>query len=492
MNFHPLVIISCYLLSMKKHPRPSPAELPLSFEVDPEPATEILTALAGIPLLLQACRALRVPASVNRHLKLKLRDKGLDEPSMVESFIVLNAAGAECVDDFLHLSEDKGLAELIGHPMPTPSAARRFLLAFHDDENIDQAKQLRLPDQIAYIPAENQHLSGLALVNRDLIAEFGKKVPVEKIATVDQDATIIESSKQQAMVAYTGERGYQPMLALWAETDLILTDQFRDGNVPASMDPLEVAKVAFANLPPSVQTYYYRGDSACHESQLIKWLADQKREDGPQGPIYFAISARMSVALRETIISQVNEESWLRYGDEQGDVIQQCADVVFVSNEEAHNKLSQPLRYVAIRISKRQGELFADGSAVKYFALLSNIWEWGAVKLVNWHRQKAGTIEKVNDVLKNEYAAGVLPSGKFGANAAWLRLAVITHNLVTGLKRLALPEELLEARPKRLRFLIFNRAGRIVHHARKTILRIASSAERISRYWEEGMKSLAT
>src|SRR5215470_8540556 len=208
---------------------------------------------------------------------------------MVESFIVLNAAGAECVDDFLHLSEDKGLAELIGHPMPTPSAARRFLLAFHDQQIIDQARQLRLPDQIAYIPAENQHLSWLALVNRDLIREFSNKVPDEKIATVDQDATIIESHKQQATVAYTGERGYQPMLALWAETDLIVADQFRDGNVPALMDPLALAKAAFANLPPTVQTYYYRGDSACHESHLIRWLADQQREGGPQGPIGFAI-----------------------------------------------------------------------------------------------------------------------------------------------------------------------------------------------------------
>ena len=42
----------------------------------------------------------------------------------------------------------------------------------------------------------------------------------------------------------------------------------------------------------------------------------------------------------------------------------------------------------------------------------------------------------------------------FGANAAWLRLAMITHNLLTALKRLALPAELLRARPKRLRFLI--------------------------------------
>jgi len=64
----------------------------------------------------------------------------------------------------------------------------------------------------------------------------------------------------------------------------------------------------------------------------------------------------------------------------------------------------------------------------------------------------------VHDVLKNELAAGVLPCGRFGANAAWLRLAVITHNVLTALKRLALPAEYLSARPKRLRFVFLNLA----------------------------------
>ena len=42
-----------------------------------------------------------------------------------------------------------------------------------------------------------------------------------------------------------------------------------------------------------------------------------------------------------------------------------------------------------------------------------------------WHGEKAGTIERVHDVMKNDLAAGVLPSKYFGANGAWLRLAVI-------------------------------------------------------------------
>ena len=111
------------------------------------------------------------------------------------------------------------------------------------------------------------------------------------------------------------------------------------------------------------------------------------------------------------------------------------------------------------------------------------------MKLIEWHREKAGTIEGVHDVLKNELATGVLPSKYFGANAAWLRLAVIAYNVLTALKRLALPADLLRARPKRLRFLIFYTAGRLVHHARQMRLRLAREAEGIV-LWLEALRFL--
>ena len=64
--------------------------------------------------------------------------------------------------------------------------------------------------------------------------------------------------------------------------------------------------------------------------------------------------------------------------------------------------------------------------------------------------------------MKNDLAANVLPSKYFEANAAWLRLAVIAHKVLAALKRLALPANLLTARPKRLRSLIFHMPGRLV------------------------------
>src|SRR5579872_133985 len=458
-NSHPLGANFGYHPGMRKESKPSPTESPLLFEVDPEPASEVLTALGGIPLVVQAFRSLGVPGSVQQHVRVKERQRGYDEATFIESFVILNAAGGECLEDFERLREDAGLAELIGHEMPSPEAAWNFLRAFHEEKKIEEAQQRRLPGERAYIPEESAPLAGLGRVNRALVQRLGERCADQRVATVDQDATIIESRKREALATYEGERGYQPMLAVWAEMNVVLADEFRDGNVPAQMAPLSVARAAFAALPKTVKTYYYRGDSACQESELLKWLRDEKREGGPEGFIGFAISARMSEALHQALVA-VPEAEWKPYPKSSGEEIRECAEVPFVPGEKSEPKDSQPRRYVALRIRKRQGELFADGSAVRHFAVLTNLWAWKPERLIAWHREKAGTVERVHDVLKNE-------------------LAALAHNVLTALKRLALPPEWLSARPKRLRFLFLHTAGRVISHARKIVLRLSAGRERL-------------
>jgi Transposase DDE domain group 1 len=286
---------------MADRDRQSPTQQPLGFDYDEGNVEQGLTALAGIPVLLQAFRSLDLPRSVERHVSVKQRQRGLDEASYVESFVILNAAGGECLDDFAHLRQD-GVCELIGHDLPSPEAARKFLYQFHDDKLIEQAQQRLLPGQFSYIPEENQALEGLGRVNTDLVRELAHRGEPQKMATIDLDSTVIESWKQEAQPTYQGGRGYQPMLALWAEMNLIVADEFRDGNVPAVQEPLRVARRAFQSLPETVTEYYFRGDSACYDKHLMNWLRNEQREDFPRGPIRFAISARMQASLKEHIL----------------------------------------------------------------------------------------------------------------------------------------------------------------------------------------------
>ncbi len=455
---------------MPKRPSLSPTEQPLPFTYDEEATEEGVTALGGIPVLVQAFRSFAVGSSVKRNIALKQRQRGLPEDSYVESFVILNAAGGECLEDFEQLRADEGLAELIGHELPSPEAARKFLYQFHEEAKVEEAQQhaLRL-GQRSYIPGESAALSGLGAVNREMIQEFGRRTQ-DKIATIDLDATIIESWKREAQPTYQGSTGYQPMLALWSELNVVVADEFRDGNVGAHTQLLPVAKQAFSALPESVAEMYFRGDSACYEQELMRWLRDRKRTEGPQGFIGFGISAKMSEALRERL-RMLPEGLWKPYR-EDAEVEWEYAELQNWDPLEKAGEELDHIRYLTMRVHNKQGELFADGKLYKYYAVVTNRWDFDAKRLLEWQREKAGTIEAAHDVLKNELAAGVMPCGRFGANAAWLRLAVLTYNLLSALKRLALPPELLTARPKRLRFLIFNTAGRIIHHARSVICRL--------------------
>ena len=112
--------------------------------------------------------------------------------------------------------------------------------------------------------------------------------------------------------------------------------------------------------------------------------------------------------------------------------------------------------------------------------MVSNRRELTAVELVQWHWRKAGTIEHVHDVTKNELPLGVPPCGRFGANAAWYRLGLLTYNLLSALKWLALTPTMEAARPKRMRFSLFSLAGRIISHAGTVVLRIGRKAEALA------------
>jgi len=58
-------------------------------------------------------------------------------------------------------------------------------------------------------------------------------------------------------------------VAVWAEEQLVVADEFRDGNVAGGEDPLSSARRAFENLPVWVRQRYFRGDSASYCTPLL-------------------------------------------------------------------------------------------------------------------------------------------------------------------------------------------------------------------------------
>ncbi len=68
----------------------------------------MMTSFAGVPLVIEAFRALGLRRSIQKHLLLLQRQGKYEEADYVESFVSVFCAGGDCVDDFEILREDGG------------------------------------------------------------------------------------------------------------------------------------------------------------------------------------------------------------------------------------------------------------------------------------------------------------------------------------------------------------------------------------------------
>ena len=449
----------------------------LPFHLIQDTSKILLTSFGGLPLVMETFRSLGLPQAIKKHLALGQREGKYRDADYVESFVSVFAAGGDCVDDFEILRQDEGLKKL-GLRVPSPEAARWFLNGFHEEELLEG----RLPHQ-AFIPEETEGLKRLTVVQKALVKKATLKEQPWK-ATIDLDATVIESHKQQAYWTYLQEKGYQPLVAYWAEQDLILAEQFRDGNVPAGMELLPVLKEAISTLPPTVRLVRIRSDSAAYVHEVLDWC---RKEVSGRPRIEFAISADMTEELR-TPIQALPEEAWkpLRKVTDQGLIAgrKEWAEVEFVPSKPSRKKGMQPDRYLAIRIRPAQGELFQDGTPYHYFAVVTNMWSWDGERLLQWQRERCGTVEKTHDVLKNDLAGGVMPAKRFFANAAWWRLNALTYNVLSVMKRKSLPSSWCSIRLKALRYHLLCIAGRVIAHGRRLFLKIAKDHPSFHLYKE--------
>jgi len=385
------------------------------------------------------------------------------------------------------LAKDECLERGLGYAPPKVTAVREFLERFHDPE-LERQRPARDVQKSFIFPA-SAPVASLQEVQSGMVRRIAKlyeqQDQPQRIATIDQDATIIESYKAAAYCHYDDGRGYQPMVAVWAEADLVVADEFRDGNVPAKQAPLGCAKLAFAALPGNITQRYFRGDSACHENELLDWLKHPDREQEPGGRIGFAVSAVLSEPLAEAL-RQVKEADWQTFGKEDDGTLRQWAEVDFVPGDRSEHKDSQPLRYVGLRLLKPQGVLFGDGSDRHFHAVVTNLKLAGG-RLLDWHREKAGTVEHTHDEVKNELGGKHVPSQRFGVNAAWFKLSLLAYNLVSVIKGLCLVPDERTARLKRFRLLLIQVAGRMNRNNCVMGLRLCNNnaaLKRMQKVWQ--------
>jgi hypothetical protein len=448
--------------------------LPYKYEEEKKAAG--MTSLAGLPVYLDLASALGVPESIDRHLHLR-PTQGWTDRQMVLSLMLLGLAGGDCVDDLKILEADEGFRRLLEciepeasssrwrtdkcRVIPSPSSVFRYLSAFHTDD-----APVRGAASIPSIPA----LDGFIIVNHDLISAIQKNSPSSP-ATLDMDATLVETAKKEALFCYEGYKAYQPLNVYWAEQELLLHTEFRDGNVPAGYDLLRVLKDALKTLPEGIEKVRLRADGAGYVHDLLAYC--EHGEDDRFGRIEFAVSAPMTDAFRNEV-QRVPSGEWKRL-----DSRREWAEVGYVPSELVGKDLLY--RYIAIREPVRQSllpgmelpfqTLTVEGVQYKVRGLASNM-DWQGQRLINFAYERCGKSEEAHSILKEDLFGGKLPSGNFGENAAWWWVTILAFNLHAAMKKFGLGVSWTAKRMKAIRFAFIALPGRIINHARQVVIRL--------------------
>jgi Transposase DDE domain group 1 len=494
----------------------------LGFQYEVEPAGAGVTALGGLPLYLELIDACGLAGAIKKYVSVAGKQGWLDL-QMVLSLIFLNLAGGDCMEDLDRLEQDRGFTEIMRRVerhllsrterkevkarwrrertrvLPSPSSVSDWLARFHDEE---MGKE-RVPGT-AIIPKITEKLQSLWQVNQELV-QFLQTHQRSDFATLDMDATLIETHKREALHSYKGFKAYQPLNCWWAEQGMMLYSEFRDGNVPAGFEHLRVLKESLLTAASAgVKKVYFRADSAAYLQDLLLYCGEGKDEQF--GVIEFAVSADVTQEFR-TAVRAVSESEWnplYRSVDGfQYKTDQEWAEVCFVPNWAGHSKNRADYRFLAIREPLRQLELgdaaqlpfptesFGPKGRFKLFGVVTNRKLPGD-EVIWWLRQRCGKSEEVHSVLKDDLAGGQLPTDLFGANAAWWAIAILSHNLNALMKRLVLGPNWVAKRMKAVRFALINLPGRVVSHARRLVIRINEAAMAMIVEARKTIRSLAS
>jgi hypothetical protein len=367
---------------------------------------------------------------------------------------------------------------------PSPTRIYEYLDEFHNEG--EEAKRV---EGVAFVPAANEHLKGLLETNAALLRSVQRHAPHEE-ATLDIDATCSETTKREALFCYKGYRAYQPISSYWAETGMVVASEFRDGNVGAGHDILRIVRQSIAALPDGVERVRVRMDSAGYQHDVLKFMATG--DGGKRDVVEFTVSNDMTEEFRKAVV-ELDEEEWkpLVRMERAKEVPtgQEWAEVVYVPNAIAFTKDAPVYRYLAIRELVKQAifpgmddiesqlalpfaTVICGGRTYRIKGIVTNCSEDGA-ELVKWHYERCGKSEEAHAIMKGDLAGGTLPSGKFGANAAWWAIMVLAYNLHVAMRLLALPGGLKPKRMKAIRFALIDVPGRVVEHARQIVIRLS-------------------
>ena len=315
---------------------------------------------------------------------------------------------------------------------------------------------------------------------------------------LDIDASLVEihsENKEQAAANYKGGYGFHPMFCFADATGEALSGRLRPGNATANSaaDHLAVLDEAVAQLPAAARAGHLAGDD-----NLLARLNIVLRTDsaGCSKSLMAGLSARnigfMVVARRREEIgaaifdAEGLEEVWVPAICQDG-TAKEGSSVAELTSLVDTSAFGENIRFIVRR------EPLHPGAQTSLFPSLDYRY-WGFYtdqdgdpaeldRLMRAHAHCEAGIERLK-----ESGLCRFPFTSFEANANWMAIVLLAHDLVRWFQLLCLQGRYASAAPKALRWSVFHAPGRLVYSARSSIVRILEqwpSAQAILRAYEQ-------
>ena len=403
---------------------------------------------AGLILPTTLAQHLGLPQLVDRHLDLGQAPGRANTGDKMMTLVASALAGGDCIDD-ADVLRTGGTACTLGGMVKAPStpppsrgqALGTFLRSFRWG-----------------------HVRQLDRVGRELLARAwaAGAGPGDAPFTIDLDSTICETyglDKEGARHhGYTGQRGYHPLLAVAAGTGDVLMSRLREGRANTARGAAHflretVGRVRYAGARGQLTM---RADSGFYTHSVVSVCRKQK--------VRFSITIRQQKSLHN-LIEAIPEEDWtpIPYWMDGAADVAETTCTPFQSEPDA-----APVRLIVRRVQPAPGSQLALFASYSYHGFITDR-DGEMLELEADHRRHAEIENAIRDL---KYGVGLnhLPSGRFAANAAWLAVQVMAHNLARWTARIGLGEQIVTTKTLRRRF--FSLAGRITRSARRLTLHL--------------------
>lgn len=429
------------------------------------PDDPTLTPNGGLVLVAEVDRILGVATTIDSFVgAIKTRRQGLSAGELVLSMAECMLAGGDFMVDLDHLRADEAGADLRAVPQPPASTTFIALAQRFDDVALGD-----LGDGVGTLVAK-----AFAAYPEPRRAKLAAVRP-----TIDLDPTDIETygAKKEGMAYnYLGQRVGRAHPAVWAEAGVVLAAELGSGtDDPRPQAPGLIAR-AVAALPPGLARPRVRADSGFFDRSV----AEAAQANGAD----FAIAAKRNTAAWRSMRA-VPAGEWRPARGMRGAEIASCdyvpggwpagtRTIVRRVRLDAEDVRTDPRSRRRRTIDPAQLRLVIDGEADHAYAysfIVTNL-DGDAVDIEAWFRERAQVEERLKDS-KCGLALRHLPSGHKTVNVVWMWSAFLALNLSAWTQALAGIDTHGRAHAKRARRELFAIPARVLHHARRIVVRLS-------------------